>query len=244
MHTEYFEVSERFRGPPRSGNGGYVCGRIARHLRGTVSARLKAPPPLDTQLRLESSADEARLFHDTQLIGEARLAKLDVQAPACPTYEHAEVAAQSYLGFKAHPFPGCFVCGPQRKPGDGLRIFPGALDGGPTIAAPWVPDTSLADESGMVSPVFLWSALDCTGAFTIFPLPGDSAIVLGELCASLTGQIAPGEHCVVIAWPLGTEGRKHIAGSAVYGEHGRLAAVARAVWVEVPLNAWAGRSEE
>jgi hypothetical protein len=239
MHTEHFEISERFCGPPRSGNGGYVCGRIARHLHGAVTVRLKAPPPLGTKLRLESSADEARLFHDAQLVGEARRSELDVQVPACPTYEQAQLATQLYLGFKRHPFPGCFVCGPERKPGDGLRIFPGAVDGGAMIAAPWVPDVSLADESGTVNPEFLWSALDCTGAFTIFPLPEGSAIVLAELCASLTGEVAPGERCVVIAWPLGIEGRKRIAGSAVYGEHGRLAAVARAVWVEVPLSAWA-----
>ena len=62
MHVELFEISERFRGPPRSGNGGYVCGRMARHLQGTVSVRLKAPPPLNTELRLESGDTEARLL--------------------------------------------------------------------------------------------------------------------------------------------------------------------------------------
>jgi hypothetical protein len=77
MYVERFEIAERFRGPPRSGNGGYTCGRIARHLQGTVAARLKAPPPLNTELRLESTDDEARLFHETTLVGEAKRSELN-----------------------------------------------------------------------------------------------------------------------------------------------------------------------
>ena len=72
----------------------------------------------------------------------------------------------------------------------------------------------------------------------VLPLPEGVAIVLGELCATIVAQIAPGELCVVIGWPLGVEGRKRLAGSAVYAASGRLVAKARAVWIEVPLNTW------
>ena len=51
MKREYLEIAERFCGPPNSGNGGYVCGLLAKHLTGTVTVRLKAPPPLKTKLR-------------------------------------------------------------------------------------------------------------------------------------------------------------------------------------------------
>ena len=34
------------------------------------------------------------------------------------------------------------------------------------------------------------------------------------------------------AWPLGEEGRKAFAGTALYGEGGRLLGVARATWIE------------
>jgi hypothetical protein len=65
------------------------------------------------------------------------------------------------VGFRDHRFPGCFICGTERQPFDGLRIFPGAIDGRSTIAAPWTPDASLVDESGLLGSEFLWSALDC-----------------------------------------------------------------------------------
>lgn len=239
MPTELFEIAGRFRGPPRSGNGGYTCGRIARPLLpGTVAVRLKAPPPLHTGLRLESTAEEARLFHGDTLVGEARRASLELQPPPCPSLAQAERATEAYPGFKTHVFPGCFVCGPQRQPGDGLCIFPGALEGTPTLAAPWRPDASLAGEGGAVAPEFLWSALDCTGGFAVLPVPDGQAIVLGELCVSIAGALAPGEPCVVLGWPLGVDGRKHLAGSAVYAPGGWLVAMARAVWIEVPLSTW------
>jgi len=238
MHVELFEIAERFRGPPRSGNGGYVCGRIAKHLQGTVAVRLKVPPPLKVELRLESTDEEARLFQDTTLIGEAKRAQLELQAPPSPSYEEAKRSSPRFLGFRTHTFPGCFVCGPERKPTDGLRIFPGSVNGSPLIAAPWKPDASLTDESTNVKSEFLWSALDCTGGFAVLPLPEGVAIVLGELCATIVAELALGECCVVIGWPLGVEGRKRIAGSAVYASSGRLVAKARAVWIEVPLSTW------
>lgn len=238
MHIETFQISSRFRGPPRSGNGGYTCGRIAKHLHGPVSVRLKAAPPLATALRLESTAIDARLFNGTTLVGEARQSTLDLQADPCPSSEAVEQAAASFMGFKFHRLPGCFVCGPERSRGDGLRILPGALEGSATVAAHWTPDPSLGDDSGHVRSEFLWSALDCTGAFPLMPLPDDKLIVLGELTASITGQIQVGDTCVVLGWPLGAEGRKRLAGTAIYASAGRLVALARAVWIEVPLSTW------
>lgn len=238
MHVERFEIADRFCGPPRSGNGGYTCGRVAKHLQGTVAVRLKAPPPLNAELRLESTEEEARLFHETTLVAEARRSQLSVQAPPGPSYEEAEEAAQSFIGFKSHRFPGCFVCGPERTQNDGLCIFPGPLNNTSTIAAPWTPDASLADESGNLRPEFLWAALDCTGAFTSFPLPDGVAIVLGELAASILGVVKPGDRCVVLGWPLGVEGRKRLAGTAIYAPNNRLVALARAVWIEVPSSTW------
>lgn len=239
MQVETFEIAERFRGPPRSGNGGYVCGRIARHLQGTVAVRLKAPPPLNTGLRLESTDTGARLLNGTTLIGEAKPALLTLEPPPGPSFDAAVHASQGFLGYTAHPFPGCFVCGTGRQPADGLCLFPGPVDQSTLIAAPWIPDASLAGDTGTVRSEFIWSALDCPGAFAVMPaLPDGIAVVLGELCVSLVTALAIGEHAVVTGWPIGVDGRKHLAGSAVHGADGRLVAMARAVWIEVPANAW------
>ena len=238
MHNEQFEIAERFHGPPNSGNGGYTCGRIAGHLQGTVAVRLKAPPPLETALRLESSTEDARLFHGGTLIGEAKRAELNLDVPPCPSYEEAQAASQAYLGFHTHSFPSCFVCGPKREPNEGLRIFPGPLQGSSVIAAPWTPDASLADESGYLKPEFLWAALDCAGAFAHFPLADGVAVVLGELTASIIDRVKPGDRCVVLGWPLGADGRKRFSGTAIYAPHDRLVASARAVWIEVRSSTW------
>ena len=238
MQVETVEIDERFRGPPGSGNGGYTCGLVARHLPGTVTARLKAPPPLATPLRLESSGREARLFDGDALIAEARCAELELHVPHAPSFAAATQASRSYPGFTSHNFPGCFVCGPERAAGDGMHIFPGPLEHAPESATPWIPDPTLADASGRVRHEFLWAALDCPGALAYYPLPEGTATVLGELTASFVADVAAGERCTVLGWRLGTEGRKRFAGTAIHGAGGRLVAYARAIWIDVPPRAW------
>ncbi len=238
MNVELFEIASRFRGPPNSGNGGYVCGRIAKHLSGTIAVRLKLPPPLDVEVRLESTADSARLLHGSTLVGEARRAELSLELKPPPSYEQAQESARSYAGFTTHPFPGCFVCGPERGQGEGMRLFPGPVAASDVLASPWIPDVSLAGDDGNVATEFLWSALDCPSGFAVSPLPDGVAIVLGELCGSLVGELSVGEPSVVTAWSLGAAGRKRYAASAVHAQDGRLVAMAKAVWIEVPSTAW------
>lgn len=241
MTSELIVIASRFCGPPKSGNGGYVCGRVAAHVPGCASVRLKVPPPLEAELRIEASESEARLMQGSNVIAEAKAVALDLTPPAAPTFAEAQRAAKSYAGFARHVFPRCFVCGPQRASGDGLRIFPGATGSQSMVAAPWIPDSSLADDSNVVRSEFLWSALDCTSAFALLPIPEGKAIVLGELCARIDGSITPSEHCVVIGWPLQVDGRKRFAGSAVFSNSGRPAAVGRATWIEVPASAFGGQ---
>jgi hypothetical protein len=239
MNTEYLEIPKRFCGPPNSGNGGYVCGLLARHLPGTAVVRLKAPPPLNTPLRLEWTNDSAQLLHESAVIAAAKSSELRLQPPDCPTIAQAEQAAAAFPGFKSHLFPGCFVCGPDRATGDGLRIFAGPVQGRVLHAAPWVPHPSLADEQGNVAPEFIWAALDCPSAYAVLPVPAGLAIVLGELCASLEGPLTVGQRTVVTSWPIAHEGRRHTAGTAIHTAEGQLVALARAVWIEVPHSQWA-----
>ncbi|HEU0201657.1 MAG TPA: hypothetical protein VFR86_14635, partial [Burkholderiaceae bacterium] len=138
-----------------------------------------------------------------------------------------------------HPFPTCFVCGPRRSTGDGLRIFPGRVAGQSLVAAPWYPDASLANGANDVRPEFVWAALDCTSAFAVMPVAEGRAIVLGELSARIERAVMVGEKCVAVGWPLGVDGRKRFAGSAIYSGDGDLVAVARATWIEVAQSAFA-----
>lgn len=242
--TGQVTIARRFRGPPNSGNGGYSCAMLARFVDGPAAVRLDIPPPLDTPLEVRGNGDEVKFVFDNGqekiTVGRARPSTVDLDVPAAPGFEVAQMASQRYRGFDEHWFPGCFVCGPQRDDGDGLRIFPGPViaDGYPDgmVAAPWVPHESLADESGVVAPEFLWAALDCPGAFS-FPAPSQRALVLGELAVSVTGPVSVGERCVVIGWEIGREGRKHFTGTALFGETGTRRAVGRATWFEVPVPA-------
>ena len=44
-------IGARFCGPPQSANGGYFCGRVAALAEGTVTVRLRVPPPLETPMQ-------------------------------------------------------------------------------------------------------------------------------------------------------------------------------------------------
>ena len=232
-------IAPRFCGPPKSGNGGYVAGVLAAHLPpGAAAVRLKAPPPLERELRVEATREIARLFDGAALVAEARPCDVDVEAPSAPSFAEAVEASRSFSGFHHHPFPTCFVCGPARAEGDGLRIFPGLIESRDVLFAPWVPDASLADTTGRVDPAFVWAALDCTGVFAFPVASGSNVLVLGELAARIDGEVTPGEKCIAAGWSLGIDGRKRYAGSAVYSGDGREVAVARATWVEVPAHEW------
>jgi len=233
--TASIVIPRRFNGPPNSGNGGYVCGRVAQFLPGPVRVRLRTPPPLEHELTVTATGDEAHVFDGDRLVAEAkRVDDFRIDVPAAPTFAQANVASKSYVGFTRHVLPTCFVCGPQRAEGDGMRIFAGPTEHDAVLAAPWVPHESLADASGRVPPEFLWAALDCAGGFAIMP-PEDQLILLGELSARLDGDVKVGEPCVVVAWPLGVEGRKRLAGTAILSASGVTVATARATWIEIPL---------
>src|ERR1700759_2263298 len=70
--TNALTIPPRFCGPSGTGNGGYVCGRIAAYVDGPATVTLRRPPPLDTPLAVEQHDEgQVRVFHDRTLIGEA-----------------------------------------------------------------------------------------------------------------------------------------------------------------------------
>jgi hypothetical protein len=219
--VETLTIDARFNGPDGSANGGYTCGRIAALLDGRTEVTLRSPPPLERELAVERTADGLRILDGDALVAEAVPASVEVALPDAPSWEEAEQAAARYPGFAEHAFPRCFVCGPDRKPGDGLRIFAGPLDGG-RFAATWTPTE--------VRPELVWAALDCPGAIAVgFPDRGET--LLGRFAVGIDELPVPGERCVVLAWPLGEDGRKLYAATALYADAGRPLARARATWI-------------
>jgi hypothetical protein len=225
-------IARRFNGPPQSGNGGYVSGLIAKAIGETLQVRLLKPPPLDEPLTIEPSGGHTwQLLHSSGLIATASSTTITEQVPDPPPYIEALGVSKHYAGFHEHIFPTCFVCGPERARGDGLRIFPGTLPNSTVVAAPWLPDTSLADANGKVRPEFIWAVLDCPGYYASTACGRRS--MLGELAVHIDRSVHVDEPCVVIGWPIKVDGRKHRVGTALFDEDGERCAAGVATWIEL-----------
>lgn len=222
--AEQIVIGSRFNGPAGSGNGGYTAGLVAAALgaeRTGAVVTLRLPPPLDTPLRLVTADGTLTAYAGDQLVAEATAARLDEQPVPPVPFAQAAAAATAYPGLTEHPFPTCYVCGPQRDEGDGLRIFPGPGPDGRT-AAPWrVPAEATA--------VTVWGALDCPGGWAIIS-PG-RPYVLGRMTARVDAVPAPDTACVLTGAVSAVEGRKAQVHTALYGAQGELLAQARSTWI-------------
>ena len=221
MHEEIV-VDRRFRGPLTSGNGGYVSGRVAAFVDGPAEVTLRLPPPLDTPLRVERVDGGVRVLDGDTLVAEARPAEVDADPPAPPTWDEAVAARERHVRFGSAAFAECYVCG-IRDEGDGLGIHVGAVAGRePLHAAPW--------EVGEEGDEIVWAAIDCPGAYAV-GAQGRGEVVLGRMAAEVLRVPRRGERCVAVAWPLGEDGRKLYAGTALYTADGELLARARQTWI-------------
>jgi hypothetical protein len=216
-------IDRHFRGPTESANGGYTCGILASLFHGPVEVTLRLPPPLERPLELEMEDDRQRieLRDGDALVAEAAQSELEMELPDPIPFGDAAAAALPE-GDKESAFPECFVCGWAR--GDGLGIYAGPVEGRELVAATWTP------RAEHVAPEFVWAALDCPGAYAVHG--GERGMpVLGRLAARVEHLPHAREPCVVMAWPLGDEGRKLYAGTALFGEDGRVLGSARATWI-------------
>ena len=227
------EIAHRFNGPPNSGNGGYVCGCTAAFVAGAARVRLMQPPPLGVPLNIASDADGVTVTANGNDIARAVPATLDLAVPDAPSADEVSRCEQRFRGHTEHAFPGCFVCGPAREPGDGLRLFTGPRDtSSREVAAHWVPDASLSSDGQTIDPAFLWSALDCPGAYSFTPAAG-KGVVLGELTAEIAGAVRIGEPLRVTGWHIASDGRKHDTGTALFRADGEVIARAKGRWFEI-----------
>lgn len=237
--SKNIEIDPRYCGPPTSGQGGYVSGLLAAALKAKIcEVSLKSPIPLAQSLMLASDEAECSLFHGDKLLVSAKEGTIDLDIPPCPSNDAVIAASALYRGHGDNAvFTTCFVCGKDRHDHDSMRIFAGPVENSTTEglhAAHWTPDTSHGDDVGSVALAFIWSALDCPGYFACCA-EGQFAL-LGRMTATVTGNLAVGEKSTVIAWPIKAEGRKALAGTALYNAEGDCIAMAQSLWIHIDKN--------
>jgi hypothetical protein len=214
-------LARRYRGPLTSANGGYACGRVAALVDAdAVEVTLRLPPPLDRALGVERTDGHVRLLDGAAVVAEARPAGVEAEAPAPVSLEVATAARERHVRDSSSDFRECYVCGVRR---DGLEIRVGLVSRREPLHA--APVTLL--ERG---PEFVWAAIDCPGAYAV-GTEGRGDIVLGRMTARVDRVPEAGEPCVVASWPLGEEGRKLYAGTALFAGDGDLLALARQTWI-------------
>ncbi len=231
MSPKSVTIPRRFCGPPDSANGGYTAGVLAQYLGGAAEVTLRRPPPVDRQLFIDEDDGRVVLRDGTELVAEAIPAAIDLAAIPPVALDVARTASETshFLDVDTHPFPTCFVCGPLREPGDGLRLFSGRIPGRDDVfATPWTP----ADDDA----VMVWAALDCPSSAVIKLFGDDTPCVLGRMAARVDRVPQPGEPHVIMSWLLGNEGRKIFSASAVYDGDEQLCAIARATWIRLATS--------
>lgn len=230
-------IGRQFRGPPNSGNGGYVCGVLAAQIGGPATAMLRALPPLDTSLDLEVAGGAVTLTGaEGVMIGQAGPASQALpQPPPSPGLDAARAAGTRSIAFEREVHPPCFTCSASREDGDGLRILPGQVEGAEpgVVACTWTPHANFGGPDGLVPTEIVWAALDCPGIFAWIETQGRPGGLLGTMTGEVTAPVRVGEEYVVLAWPIEAEGRKKTSGVALYDRNGRVMARGYQVWITI-----------
>lgn len=231
--SDEVHIARRFRGPPNSGQGGYVAGILAEWIAGPAEISLLAPIPLEVPLHRRREGEEVTLSDATAVYARARPLLGGTQPEILPPPDEIELeaAAAAFPGSQGHPIPGCFVCGPDRSSNDGLCIFAGESPHRDVAVAEWTPGDDLAGEDGHVADRFIWAALDCPSYFGLLePRP---LALLGRIEGKIDRPVVPGERLRLTGWALERDGRKHHAATAIHDESGDLVAWSRTLWIEV-----------
>ncbi|MBC7984153.1 MAG: hypothetical protein H7Y02_09890 [Candidatus Obscuribacterales bacterium] len=248
--VETIAIPAMFRGPPHSGNGGYLAGVFANLLtlgrhdlpkHSAVEVTLRAPTPLDKTLSVHRDGESLAIRDAEVLVANAVLTTLQIDVPIPASWDEAlAVREQSYsLPIALHPHfgeqrrgahPICFCCGAELAPTQGLHVYSAPVPHKHQVAAAWTANECFADETGFVKSEYVWTALDCPGQMA-WRAEGTRTGMLGRLTAHIEKPIRARERCVVIGWTMGNEGRKYFAGTALFNEANELCAYAKAVWI-------------
>lgn len=211
---------------------------------GAIEVTLRAPVPIDIAMRFQFSDEGGvTLMEGDDVLATAKHAELDVQVPEPPTADAARSLRASSLSLKpgfhqqlgarigVHPI--CFCCGVEPEEGYGLRVFPSIVEGRDDVTALWTPHENFADENGLVGPQMIAAAIDCPGAFAF--LENDQrAGLLGRMTVEFVKDLKAGDETRIVGWRMETDGRKMMAGTAIFDSAGDLVAKAKQIWFGLP----------
>ncbi|TNF82422.1 MAG: hypothetical protein EP301_11915 [Gammaproteobacteria bacterium] len=242
-------IPARFRGPPESGNGGYVAGAIAEcfaekqspETDDAIEVTLRAPTPLDRSMTvIRPNDDSVQLILGETLIAEARRTQLELDVPEPPSFAAALAAQPQSPSFFEHinPLlpegmgfhPICFCCGTDVEPDAGLHVYAAPVEGFDGVAAAWQPSNVFADPDGLLPTRILWAALDCPGQFA-YLASGIRTGMLGRMTGRILKPVPAAQALTVIGWCLDVERSKHFAGTALFDESGDLCGYSNQVWI-------------
>lgn len=223
-------IDARFNGPPSSGHGGYSAGLVGTAVGGPAEVTLLAPPPLGTALAVTTGPEGAELRDGDRVIATAVPSAVDVgPAPQVPLEAVRRAMPDPDELRRTHPFPTCFGCGPDRAPGDGLRLFAGPVAGTDGVwGAVWRPDGA-----GPVEDLWVWAALDCPSSGPAQDPTGTVPIVLGRLAIDVRAAVPAGEDLAILSRELEHRGRRHVTAVWLVDGDGHELAAGRATWIEL-----------
>jgi hypothetical protein len=242
-------IPARFRGPPESGNGGYVAGVITEQFAelgssaegSAIEVTLRAPTPLDRAMTpLRTDDDSIQLILGETLIAEARRCELTLDIPEPPSFASALAAQGASPSFieKINPLvpegigfhPICFCCGADVAPDEGLHVYAAPVAGFDGVAAAWQPSAVFADPAGNLPEPVLWAALDCPGQFA-YLADGIRTGMLGRMTGRILKPVPVAQELTVIGWCIEVERLKHFAGTALFDESSELCGYSKQVWI-------------
>ena len=236
MTARELQIDAAYTGLPELAHGGYVAGLLTAALPAdSARVRLRRPVPAGRALRIERPGPgHAELHDETGLLAEAVAAEVLLHVPAPVDPAEARAATSRFPGAAHHPIPSCLVCGTAHD--DGLEVFPGPVSGRAMVAASWTPAAGHARGDGALPLELVSAALDCPQlwALMIHAEPASSERVVSSVIeARFERPVRAGEPHVVMAWPMGRDGRRRLAGAAILGPDGELCAAGRQTAVAV-----------
>lgn len=264
MTQPLVSIDSLYNGPVNCGNGGYISGLLAGLLNSEngsdAEIRINAAFPVETPLQVKNTDTGVGVYLDDKLLGSVRSIQLELVIPMPPDVASARAASERF-DFMHYSAPqGCYVCSPNRDSESGLGVFCGALlhehlndeplnnqplnngaDAEPEnieqniVAALWRPTANLCVADGTVDNIYVWSALDCPGAYAIKAAEPDAGVqLLGTCRGSIKAALSAGLDYIISSWKIApNSGRKRFMGVAIHNTAGDLMACAEQIWFDV-----------